>query len=321
MSDPLEKIIRPFESGNVSPAQNYYPAGQIGVLNVKLQYGHRSGSGKTISGSFSESQSFYCANAHNEKERPTSHNHIARLVGKNRDGGVETDVWIDVDRRDRIEANFEGRDGDTTEWDISLKWDDREGEDGNPARKYKTLKICAADEEDYEDPEVFVELKVIEEMHFSESETGSGLMRTFKLDADNNGRKVKALSIHHRSTNIDKPSEAAFEAGDRVYVVSDSKDYKFTDGEEDFDDFIEIEAPKRLSTEASNEADISNGTEMDTVVVMRNASYIEDSGFKEAKKERTGPDGINPPYRLDPYQRIMNVNFGGIAVEFYKDAT
>lgn len=66
-TDPLESVVRPFQSGQISPSQTFFPAGQVGQPNVKLQYGHRSGSGKTISGSYSESQTFYCAKAQNEK--------------------------------------------------------------------------------------------------------------------------------------------------------------------------------------------------------------------------------------------------------------
>ena len=59
MSTELESIIRPFQTGNVTPAQTYYLPGQIGVPNVILRIGRGGGGGKTLSGSFSQSASFY----------------------------------------------------------------------------------------------------------------------------------------------------------------------------------------------------------------------------------------------------------------------
>jgi hypothetical protein len=34
-----------------------------------------------------------------------------------------------------------------------------------------------------------------------------------------------------------------------------------------------------------------------------------------------GPNDIDPPYRLDPLQNIVNVNWGNLAVEFFPKAT
>jgi hypothetical protein len=60
MSTELESIVRPFQSGNVTPAQTYYQPGQIGVPNVILRIGRGGGGGKTLSGSSSASASYYC---------------------------------------------------------------------------------------------------------------------------------------------------------------------------------------------------------------------------------------------------------------------
>src|SRR3954464_1218739 len=100
MSTELESVIRPFESGRVSPSQTYYPAGQIGVPNVKLQYG-RNGGGKTLSGSYSFNESFYLDHHEAEKEqRPDDPfkltKHIIRLFGQDANGHPVEDVYIDV---------------------------------------------------------------------------------------------------------------------------------------------------------------------------------------------------------------------------------
>jgi hypothetical protein len=70
VSTELESIIRPFQSGNVTPAQTYYLPGQIGVPNVILRIGRGGGGGKTLSGSFSQTATFYCVKYENESDTP-----------------------------------------------------------------------------------------------------------------------------------------------------------------------------------------------------------------------------------------------------------
>jgi hypothetical protein len=60
MSTELESIVRPFQSGDVTPSQTYYEPGQIGVPNVILRIGRNGGGGKTLTGSESASASYYC---------------------------------------------------------------------------------------------------------------------------------------------------------------------------------------------------------------------------------------------------------------------
>lgn len=54
----FESLVRPFQSGEVTPAQTYYTPGQVGVPNVILRIG-RSGSGKVMTGSDSLNESNY----------------------------------------------------------------------------------------------------------------------------------------------------------------------------------------------------------------------------------------------------------------------
>jgi hypothetical protein len=65
MSD-LEQIIRPFQDGRVSPPQQYFQAGQVGVPPVVLRFG-RGGQGKTLNGSVSILVSSYMTQYINEK--------------------------------------------------------------------------------------------------------------------------------------------------------------------------------------------------------------------------------------------------------------
>ena len=47
---------------------------------------------------------------------------------------------------------------------------------------------------------------------------------------------------------------------------------------------------------------------------LKNQYLIDESD--PAQFDQVGPNNINPPYRLDPFQNIINVNLGGLAVEF-----
>ena len=71
MSTELESIIRPFQTGAVTPAQTYYQPGQIGVPNVILRIGRSGGGGKILTGSFSQSATFYCVKYENESKKKT----------------------------------------------------------------------------------------------------------------------------------------------------------------------------------------------------------------------------------------------------------
>lgn len=66
MATSLEQIIRPFQDGRVSPSQQYFQAGQVGVPPLVLRFG-RGGSGKTLNGSISMSESVYMTQYVNEK--------------------------------------------------------------------------------------------------------------------------------------------------------------------------------------------------------------------------------------------------------------
>lgn len=69
MSDNIESLVRPFESGETAPARVYFTPGQIAVPNIVMHIGRGGGgSVKTLSGSISISVSSYCKRYENEKE-------------------------------------------------------------------------------------------------------------------------------------------------------------------------------------------------------------------------------------------------------------
>jgi hypothetical protein len=62
----LENIVRPFQTGDVSPPKRYVTAGTQGVPNVLLQIG-RTGQGRTFNGSYNITVTSYMARAIVEK--------------------------------------------------------------------------------------------------------------------------------------------------------------------------------------------------------------------------------------------------------------
>jgi hypothetical protein len=62
----LEQVIRPFQDGRVSPPQQYFQQGQVGVPPVILRFG-RGGFGKLLNGSINFTQTFYVTAYVNEK--------------------------------------------------------------------------------------------------------------------------------------------------------------------------------------------------------------------------------------------------------------
>jgi hypothetical protein len=77
----FESLVRPFQTNDITPAQTYYEAGQIGVPNVILRLG-RSGSGKTLTGSYNQNATFYMTKYETERKAKFKGQHHSQFVGK-----------------------------------------------------------------------------------------------------------------------------------------------------------------------------------------------------------------------------------------------
>ncbi len=62
----FDGIIRPFVGDSVSPPQQYFQQGQVGVPPVILRFG-RGGGGKIINGSINSTETFYMTQYYAEK--------------------------------------------------------------------------------------------------------------------------------------------------------------------------------------------------------------------------------------------------------------
>jgi hypothetical protein len=81
VSGELESLVRPFQTGEITPAQTYYQPGQIGVPNVILRIG-RSASGKVLQGNYNFTETHYMTKYETERKTPLAGAHHSQFVGK-----------------------------------------------------------------------------------------------------------------------------------------------------------------------------------------------------------------------------------------------
>jgi hypothetical protein len=181
--------------------------------------------------------------------------------------------------------------------------------------------VCSPDEDDVNDPEEWAEVPVIKRIKVVGSDQNwQGKAERFINAELVQSRKVKTRKIIHRDTNIDKDADAAFAADPalKVYVVPGSQ-YQKIEGTEDKDQFVEHEIPLYLKHRGNYHYEEGADYDQGRQTKLLNQYQIDES--EPAEKVVVGQDGFNPPYRLDPYQQIINVNLGGLAVEFLDGAS
>ena len=262
--------------------------------------------------------------------------HTIRIFGTNKDDEVLHDIWLDIERVDvlRISTKVDGI------WQgqfIRLHWnDDPNGEglgtaspgEGNPARETGTLQICSPDEEDQENPEEWVPVKTIIQMGWKKTTTLDNRMDVLsgnRTSANNQVRIIEARRCIHRDTIIDDKVDKATTDDPtlKAYVVpSDQYDFK-TENYDDPDDktkdentYIEVQYVSRTVNRSSTRAD-SNGTDQTEHFYIKNKHYLNFT--KKAEGPANETHGFDPPWALDQYQAIVNVQWGGQAVEFFDE--
>lgn len=277
--------------------------------------------------------------------------HVARIFGVNRDGERVDDMWIDIERVDvmvittQTAKHLADRDRDSNSWQevqITLHWDDEGGHDDQSAddltpqntirRRTRTLKVFDAanlDPADWDDPDEYVPVEVIEGILTSGGGeiSGAQIAKNFinsVIRADNSDnpadRTVTPRRFTHWDTNVDADAQAALDADPtlRVWRVPDVRTYMRESGTEDEEQYVEHEVIERLHRRDTSHWQQSNGadTEVDWILDTR---YLYNES-REAKLTEVGEGGINPPFRLDPFQNIINVNWGGLAVHYHDNS-
>ncbi|MCA1399357.1 hypothetical protein [Bradyrhizobium sp. BRP56] len=243
--------------------------------------------------------------------------HIVRIFGTNRNGERLDHIWADVERIDVVKSKHKIP---GTPWSQGLqrtmRWcDDPNGDDyskdGTPSRIFETLKICDPEnEDDVNDPEEWIPIKVVKGLRSrvegTENGGGAAMDRFLSSVADNEltERVVEVRKIIHHDSNIDDAAQASFDAGHDAHVVQ-SEDYEKKTNNDDKDDeqYIEQEIITYLKHKG-NTGDVSG---IGGQTKLLNQYLIDESDLPKGKV--AGQNGFNPPYRLDPFQNIVNVQF------------
>jgi hypothetical protein len=250
--------------------------------------------------------------------------HVVRLFGTNKKGEVLTDVYIDLERIDSSKASITG--GSLSMFqgvERKYRWlDDPTGNDyavegQHPTRETEIVKVCSPDEVDVNNPEEWIEVAVTKQCEINTSENNyQRLVEKIVNDETNELREVVVRRIAHYDTNIDEAVEKAISADPelRSFVVPGEK-YIKDEESKDADEFVEHEIILTLISHQN--VTQSNGDHSDEEIKTHLLNqYLIDESEKLGRDRVIGLNGINPPYRLDPGQNIINVSFGG-AVEFF----
>jgi len=249
------------------------------------------------------------------KREPIRKVHITRILGTNKAGDVLPDIWLDVER-------FEQYARETQSWPASqyqrivskFRWhDDPDSQDYLPeddegtARDTEVLKVCSPDE-DLDDPEEWVPVRIIKRVQLQGGDDqGSQTNQKFLTDSLTSERKVETRRVLHYDTSIDGKAEAAFDADParRAYVAS-SDAYQKDDATKDEDQYVETEIVTEILKRSSAHG-FSSGTDQAVYALFKNQYLLDET--EPAKLEEVGSNDKNPPYRLDPFQNIVNVQF------------
>jgi hypothetical protein len=258
--------------------------------------------------------------------------HITRIFGTNRKGERLEHIWADLERMDVIKSamqlppTFSGV-TDQNPKAIPQQWqgvqrrfrwcDDPFGDnyqpDGTPSRNLEILKLCdPKNTPDVSDPDEWIPVKVVKAIRAKVEGGGAdgvnGMDRYLAFvtnDELQSSRVVEVRRVIHKDTNYDAIAQQAADADPllKEYVIP-SDDYRKDDDSSDDNQYVEYEVIKALKH--SGNAQETSGINRQTRLL--NQYLIDESEAPQG--DVVGPGGINPPYRLDPFQNIVNINFG-----------
>lgn len=244
--------------------------------------------------------------------------HITRVFGTNKAGDRLDEIWVDVERVDLLKSATQvSPDMQWQGYQRKFNWcDDPNTDDydpnGAPSRHVEIVKVCDPNAGNVDDPEEWVPIKVIRSMRprvetGMASNGGTAMERFLSSLSDDiqTARIVEVRKIVHHDTNVDDEIQAAADAdpGLLEYVVP-SESYTKDGGSKDEDQYVDHEIITYLK-QKGNAAELSA---LGRQTRLLNEYLIDASEPAEGKV--IGAYGVNPPYRLDPYQNIINVNFG-----------
>lgn len=247
----------------------------------------------------------------------TRKTHVIRILGTNRDGEVLQDIWVDVERIDETASVSHGdaaTDASYQKVKRKFRWmDDPNADDynpeGNPSRETEIVKVCDPESEDVDDPEEYVEIPVIKKVRMVASDNNyQKVAEKLINDELQASREVEVRKIPHYDTSIDDAAQAAFDADPtlKVYVVPGGEYTKDLDTKDE-DQYVEHEIVTKIRQRSNSSKRPSGGSDQLRRIKIKNQYLIDESEEPDGKV--VGVQGVNPPYRLDPYQNIVNVNW------------
>lgn len=228
-------------------------------------------------------------------EKPqTRKTHVYRYIGKTGDGnGNVIDVpeaTLDVERIDMFVAE-EGAGFDYQLTRLKLQWYAEDTGDvvrePNPARQSKKRKVIPPDE-DPDNPSLWFEVDVIDVMTIQDDDLK--IRRRFKNLETWRRRRVR------RVTHWDTPFDS-----DPIYakggVLKKYRKIERTENEEVYLDVVIPNAFTLLDDDQKRAIEFKN-------------QYLIDA--TRAPKKTYGQDDVNPPWQLDPFQYVVNVQYSGL---------
>lgn len=217
--------------------------------------------------------------------------HVYRIIGKTKDENGDTvdatDVWIDLQRIEQF-VTVEGAGFNYQKTFHHLEWyDDEDGDVPNNRRKTRVLKIIPPDE-NKDDPSVWFEVPLTEQIEILDAD--QRIFRSFENGVENERREVEVRRVTHFDTPYDDDPDL-----DEGGII---RDYHKTEGTEDEAQYLDVEIPTESASLDHDQL---------TILKLDNADLIDAS----REPETTYAEGeINPPWRLDPLQNIVNVQLG-----------
>jgi hypothetical protein len=233
--------------------------------------------------------------------------HVKRFLAKTRgDDGEIVDVqgvWLDVQRRETMQME-EGSGFEYQQTIVELQhYDDESGEQPNKARVSHILKVVPPDEDDPDNPSLWWEIEVSDEITVRDADVE--IKRRFDNSKNNETRRehVELRRVSHSDTPYD--DDPKYDNGGIIQGYEKTPDTKDEGQYLDVEiirnfSFDEFQPNKRLTPpwEFSQRTDVK----------LNNDDLIEDSDPIPADQNYEDDD-INPPYRLDPFQNIVNMQY------------
>jgi hypothetical protein len=249
--------------------------------------------------------------------------HIKRLY-KDDDPDTNSDIWIDVERLDELrfvtKTNFPWQE---RVWQFD--WDSF-NPDGSDLDGNEIPRKPVQDPNDSSDPNdpganvVWVPVRAMVFVNEGSNYKWQGYKHYFINDNSNFTRETHSRRVYH----YDIPAN---QLDDNQNPPRDPQDYLNSLGDKDKDQYLEVEILDRYWTNEMEGRDSSGNTKAgtwqekkwlinsDTDALLSDWEGETDNDFATINPD-AGPQ-VDPPWRLDPLQNIVNVSWlGGLAVEF-----